>query len=430
MDRRGSLVVVVAGLVGCSPDLPADLGEWAEDRVVIAGDPVLGHLAAALPDRGEGLTVEQFLRTQQDYGEGPDPGALFVARRAEHVALPPQGPAEPLRLLTYNTALLGRWFAFISTVMPELATRRRVLSDIVLADGWDIVLLQEIWDLQDVDRLRAAAKEHGYLVYAGSEAHHEEHGLAIAVRAALVDQDQPQERSEHQYEQQRELEDFPGPGVLRGFLRWSFVHAPTGVRLHLFDTHATSFPGFARTRDFQVRQLGGAVRAIPEDEVAFIGGDFNGGAYYPDDAFGVTDGDTVTGWWSNTAAYALLLYYAGAEDLHNAAGVPTDVADMDAVPAWSSAHFDAPFGDGVFCEREPRPFLTAIDCNSLYFRSYAGTEYPARIDHLFMRDVQRRVRVQATEMAYTERRMFGEEGPFELSDHYGVAATLTLERLR
>lgn len=397
---------------------------------MVAGHPVLGHLAAALPDGGEGLTLEQFLRTDQDYGEAPDPGALFGARRTAHAALPPEGPSEPLRLLTYNTALLGRWFAFLSTVMPELATRRRVLADIVLADGWDIVLLQEVWDLQDVDRLRAAAADHGYLVYAGSEAHHEEHGLAIAVRAELVDLAAAQEQAEEQYAQQRELEDFPGPGVLRGFLHWSFVHAPTGVRLHLFDTHATSFPSFARTRDFQVRQLGAAVRAIPEDEVAFIGGDFNGGPYYPDDAFGVTDGDTITGWWSNAAAYALFLHYAGAEDLRNAATMPTDVVDMDAVPAWSSAHFDAPFGDGEFCEGAPRRFLTGVDCNSLYFRSYAGTEYPARIDHLFMRDAQRRVRVQATELAYTERRMFGDAGPFELSDHYGVGATVALARRR
>ena len=427
MSCRGALAVVVP-LLACTPEVPEDLGEWAEDRVMLAEHPVLGHLAAALADGGEGLTLEAYLRGDPDYGEAPDPSALFAARRAAHVALPPQGPAESLRVLTYNTALLGRWFVFVSVVMPELATRRRVLSDLVLRDGWDIVLLQEIWDLQDVDRLRAAAAEHGYLVYAGSEAHHEEHGLAIAVRAELVDQDAPQVQREHQYEQQRELEDFPGPGVARGFLEWSFVHAATGVRMHLFDTHATSFPGYYRTRDFQMRQLGGVVRAVPEDEVSFIGGDFNGGAYYPDDAFGVTDGETVTGWWANTAAYALLLHYAGVEDLHNAAGVPTDVADMDAVPAWSAAHFDAPFGDGKFCERAPRPFLTAVDCNSLYFRSYAGTEYPARIDHLFMRDVQRRVRVQATEMVYTEARAFADAGEFELSDHYGVAATVTIER--
>ena len=428
MLRRGSLGLVVIPLLACSPDVPADLGERTEDEVVLAGHPLLGHLADALADGGEGLTLEMFLRGDQDYGEAPDPSALFAARRAEHVALPPLGPAEPLRLLTYNAALLGRWYAFISTVMPELATRREVMADIVLADGWDVVLLQEIWDLQDVDRLRAAAVEHGYLVYTGSAKRHEGHGLAIAVRAALVDTAAAQEQEEQAYEQQRELEDFPGPGILRGFLHWSFVHATTGVRVHLFDTHATSFSSFAPTRDFQMRQLGGAVRAVPEDEVAFVGGDFNGGAYYPDDAFGVTGGDTVTGWWANAAAYALFLHYGGVEDMHNAAGVPTDVEDMTAVPAWSDAHFEAPFGGEGFCERVPRPFLTAIDCNSLYFRSYAGTEYPGRIDHLFMRDGQRRVRVQATEMVYVEPRGFGAAGVFELSDHFGVSASILLAR--
>lgn len=428
MLRRASLACAVASLVACTPDIPEDLGTWPEDQVLVAGHPLLGHLAAALPDGGAGLTLEEFLRSDQDYDEAPDPSSLFAARRDAHAALPPQGPAEQLRLLTYNTALLGRWFVFFSVVMPELATRRRVLHDIVLDDGWDIVLLQEVWDLQDVDRLRAAAAERGYLVYAGSEAHHEEHGLAIAVRAALVDTDAPQEHDERTYEQQREPEDFPGPGVSRGFLRWSFVHATTGVRVHLFTTHATSFPDFARTRDFQMRQLGGAIRSIPADDVAFIGGDFNGGTYYPDDAFGVTKGDTVTGWWSNTAAYALLLHYGDAEDLRNAATLPTDVADMDAVPAWSPDYFDRPFGDGAFCRRSPPAFLTGNDCNSLYFRSYAGTEYPARIDHLFMRDPQRRVRVQATEMTYTEPREFADAGRFELSDHYGVTATVTLAR--
>lgn len=428
MLRRASLACAVASLVACSPEIPEDLGTLPEDVVQVAGHPLLGHLAAALPDGGAGLTLEDFLRTDQDYGEAPDPSPLFAARREQHAALPPQGPAEELRLLTYNTGLLGRWFLFFSVVMPELATRRRVLHDIVLDDGWDIVLLQEVWDLQDVDRLRAAAEARGYLVYAGSEAHHEEHGLAIAVRADLVDADAPQEHAEHAYEQQRELEDFPGPGVLRGFLRWSFVHRATGVRVHLFNTHATSFPAFARTRDFQMRQLGRAIRSAPAEDVAFVGGDFNGGAYYPDDAFGVTEGETVTGWWSNAAAYALLLHYGDAEDLRNAAAIPSDVADMDAVPAWSPDYFDRPFGDPAFCERSPPVFLTGNDCNSLYFRSYAGTEYPGRIDHLLMRDPQRRVRVQATEMVYVEPREFADGGRFELSDHYGVAATLTLAR--
>ena len=45
-----------------------------------------------------------------------------------------------------------------------------------------------------------------------------------------------------------------------------------------------------------------------------------------------------------------------------------------------------------------------------------------------MRDPQRRVRVQATEMVYTQPREFADAGRFELSDHYGVAATVTLAR--
>lgn len=54
MLRRGSLGLVVVPLLACSPDVPADLGEWPEDQVVLAGHPLLGHLADALVDGGEG----------------------------------------------------------------------------------------------------------------------------------------------------------------------------------------------------------------------------------------------------------------------------------------------------------------------------------------------------------------------------------------
>ncbi len=301
-----------AVLCACSPSmLPADLGEDPLDRARLVGSPALEHLAAALPD-ANALTVEDLFRERPAYVRAPDPSPLLERMEAEHAALLPLAVAEPLRVLSYNTGLLDRWYPFAVVQVPHVDARRARSPAELLGDGWDVLLLQEVWDERDVRAFEQEAARRGYLVYAGSSmAAHERHGLLMLVREALVDPDGPDERGEETFELQRDVEGFPGPGIERGLLTWRFRHASTGLVIDLFDTHTTAFPELSWVRDAQVRQLGLLAREVPDDEVVLLTGDLNAGAYYPLDRFGEVDCEPVVGWWRNAQAYAFLMHYGG-----------------------------------------------------------------------------------------------------------------------
>src|SRR5690606_36586010 len=175
-------------------------------------------------------------------------------------------------VLSFNTGLLDRWYPFVVVQVPPVDARRERSPAELLGDGWDVLLLREVWDERDVEAFEQEAARRGYLSYAGSSERHEEHGLLVLVREALVDPDGPDDRSEQTFELQRDIERFPGPGVARGLLSWRFRHAPTGVVIHLFDTHTTAFPELAHVRDAQVRQLGLATRDVPDDELVVVAG--------------------------------------------------------------------------------------------------------------------------------------------------------------
>lgn len=421
MVRAPSLVVLLVVLAACSPDLPADLGESPLDRVELVDAPALAHLAAGIDD-ADGLTVEDLFRARPRYVRPPDPSPLLAEVQLAHERLPALSAAEPLRVLSYNTGLLDRWYAFATVQVPQVDARRERSPEILLGDGWDVLLLQEVWDQRDVDAFEREAAERGYLSWAGSSRLHEAHGLLMLVREDLVDPDGPDERAEQVFELQRDIEEFPGPGVQRGFLSWRFRHAPTGLVLDLFDTHTTAFPDYDTIRDSQVRELGLVARSAPEDEVVIVAGDINGAPYYPLDAFGVTGGETVEGWWRNAQSYAMLLHYGGLVDTHVAAGQARDVELMDMLPRYGASFAREPYGNRALCEAL-RGGFTATDCNSLYFEQYAATEYPGRIDYVLLRDAQGRVRVQDSAIQYDDP-IAGEA--FELSDHYGVGTTLLL----
>lgn len=414
----------IAASVACSADtLPSDLGDDPLDRMPLAGSPALEHLAAAMEDPPEDLTVEALYRDRPAYVRAPDPSALLESMRAEHEALPPLSLPVHLRLLTFNTGLLDRWYPFATVQVPEVDERRVLAPVELLGDDWDVLLLQEVWDLRDVEAFEQEAARQGYLSYAGSRQAHEEHGLVMLVREDLVDPDGPDDRREVTYELQRDIERFPGPGVERGFLAWRFRHAPTGVVLHVLDTHATAFPELSWVRDGQARQLGLAAREASVDEVLIVAGDVNAGPYYPHDAFGEVDGEPVVDWWRNAQAYALLLHYGGLRDVHALVGNADDVALLDRLPAYGPAYHREPWGDAALCD-ELAGVFTATDCNSLYFRQYAATEYPARIDHVLLRDHMERVRVMDSAIVYVEPPA---GASVELSDHYGVGVTLLIE---
>lgn len=425
MRRRLILTLVSGGvaLCACSPSmLPADLGEDPLDGTRLVDAPGLAHLAAALDD-AEDLTVEDLFRDPPAYARAPDPSALLEQMRADHAALPPLTAAEPLRVLSYNTGLLDRWYPFAVLQVPHVDERRERSPVELLGDGWDVLLLQEVWDDRDVRVFEQEAERRDYLVYAGSsEATHERHGLLILVREALVDPDGPDERGEQLFELQRGIEDFPGPGIERGLLSWRFRHASTGVVINLLDTHTTAFAELAWVREAQVRQLGLLAREVPDDEIVVVAGDVNAGPYYPHDSFGDVGGEPTVGWWRNAQAYPLLLHYGGLWDAHAAAGHADDVASMDRLPAYGPQYREEPLGDASLCDELVGAF-TGTDCNSLYFEQYAGTEYPSRIDYVLVRDEMDRVRVQDSTIVYTEP-LSG--GSFELSDHYGVGVTLLL----
>ncbi|MCX4243718.1 endonuclease/exonuclease/phosphatase family protein [Paraliomyxa miuraensis] len=429
--RRLVLLPVLGGtmLLGCSPSmLPSDLGEHELDGTRLSESEVLEHLAVALPD-GEALTVEDLFREAPGYVRAPDPSALLARMRDEHAALPPLATAEPLRVLSFNVGLLDRWYPFAVLQVPHVDERRVRVPAELLGDGWDVLLLQEVWDERDVAVFADEAARAGYLVHAGSSEHHEEHGLLMLVRESLVDPSGPDDRGEETFELQRGVEDFPGPGIDRGFLTWRFRHAPTGVVIDVFDTHTTAFPDLAWVREGQVRQLGLRAQEVPDDEVVVLAGDVNAGPYYPLDRFGEVDGVPTEGWWRNAQAYAFLLHYlggagagTGAWDAHAAAGEAEDVAILDRLPAFGPSFHDEPLGDATLCD-ELAGVFTGSDCNSLYFEQYAATEYPARLDHVLVRDALQRVRVQDSAIVYTEP-LSGTT--FEASDHYGVGVTLLL----
>lgn len=407
--------------LGCAGDgLPIDLGDDPLDRSRLSASLTLAHIAAVL-EGPEDLTVEQLYRERPSLLAAPDPTPWLESMR--HVVVLPGEEglnAVPLRVLSYNVALLDRWYPFAIVRAPEIDARRSRSAEIVLSGNWDVVLLQEVWDTQDVERYQHAAEQAGYRIYAGSPRRHEEHGLAIAVRTALIDGTADEHQDETTFEAQRDIEDFPGPGISRGFLSWRFRLASTGRDLTVFNTHMSAFPEYSQTREIQARALGLATHRA-EGEV-IVGGDLNCAAYYRDDRYGEVDGEAVTDWWRNAQAYALLLHYGALQDAWAAAHGARDVTAMRALPPYAASFREVPLGDRARCSAVDEAF-TATDCNSLYFEQYAGTEVPARIDHVLWRDPWGRIRVGRAEIVHRDP-LEGES--FELSDHYGVGVEFIL----
>ncbi len=374
-----------------------DLGSHPEDRARAADVGVLAHLADALP-RSNSVTVADLVAARTpDFTRAPDPFALFAKEHAE--AKRPTRGGKRLRVLSYNTALLSRPYLNMAVRMPEYAIRRTTMPEALFGDGWDILLLQEVWDDVDLELFTRAAARHGYRIWGGTPARHRQHGVVIALRDAIVDDAGPDTRGEGQYHVQYPLEERPGPNIRRGWLSWRFRHARSGLDITAFSTHMTPFPHYWRQRCYQARELGLQARQAPADDLVIVGGDMNGGPYYPSDAWTQPSGRVVTNWWRNAVSYPLLRYYGGLRD----------------------AAIEAGMGAAL-----PHEAYTATDHNSLCHRSYAGLEFQSRMDHVLLRDHTARARVSKCELAYTELRDWGTAGRFELSDHYGVGCELKL----
>jgi len=428
----GCLLATALAVVGCTPGVPHDLGDNPRDAVVIDNSSVLAHLGEAYQGGGS-RTIGELLEDEAPlFTSPPDPRALLDRQAIEHAALLPIEEGVNLRVLTFNLGLLDRWYPFTTASVPEVDLRREHVPPLLLSGGWDVLCLQEVFDSIDVERIRVAAEDRGYRIYAGTSKHHEGHGLVIAVREALIDDNADEFTHEQVYEQQYGAETFPGPGIARGFIDWSFVHAPTGRRVTVIDTHATAYADHWRARTFQARELGLYVRSRQAEEVVVIGGDFNAAPYYPEDVFGVDDGEPVGEWFANTMMYPVFLHYAGGRliDTMAATGAADDIDGLLGLPGFDPVAWDRePYGDRSLCDGE-RSTLSWDWCNSLGFANYSGaSEYAARIDYVFVRDLGDDVRVLDAGLYYTEREMLGDV-ELELSDHYAVGTTLRLRNAR
>lgn len=410
--------LLVLALPACGLAVP--LGDHPLDDQLASESPLLTHLAEALPDAA-GVTAGELVGDKRlVFDQAPDPSALFVAQAAEHAALPELvGDTQELRVLTYNVGLLDRsYFAGGRVAVPHVAERAQVLPERVMADDWDILLLQEVWEWEHVLLFAQAAEQNGYLWYAGTETAHIEHGLMILVKQSLVGGETLQ--VEVQFDDQRAIEHRPGPNIRRGYLEWGFTLEPTGEPIRLLNTHPQAFVDFWEVRNLQLRQVGLAANEVPADTLVLLGGDLNAGPYYPEDTFGQIDGDPVIGWWRNATAWPLMQHYGGLRDLSGAFSEAQDVVAMDALPAWSEAYLDAPLAGT--CDEVPADVFTGTDCNGIYFENYGGQEYPARLDHLMWRDGAAQLRVLETQQEYVTPEAVDGAGTVELSDHYGVSA--------
>ncbi|HFE45628.1 MAG TPA: hypothetical protein ENJ18_09050, partial [Nannocystis exedens] len=104
------LLAPLIAAVGCTPDEPYDLGEHPLDATVLEQSPVLEHLGASYVGGGS-LNVGELLRKEElEFKSAPDPRALLERQAVEHAALLPIEEGVNLRVLTFNLALLDRWY--------------------------------------------------------------------------------------------------------------------------------------------------------------------------------------------------------------------------------------------------------------------------------------------------------------------------------
>lgn len=430
LPRSAVALVAATTLVGaCRASWPRDLGALPEDTTVVAHDPDLAYLARAVEADGE-ITVERLMRERRvTWTSAPDPTPVLNRMATAHAALPPLDDAVPLDVLVYNVALLDRTYAGTRVTSPFIAERLPWLETTLFDAEHDVILLQEVWSRADAERLGRAAVDAGYAWTAGSPDRHEEHGLFLAVRADQIVPGSLQ-ATEVRFTAQRTLEWWPGPGIRRGFLVASFDLAATEQTVHAIDLHATSFPQFSRVRDLQARQVGRFLDHLPARDLVLVGGDFNAGPFYADDVWVDPTGRAQNGWWANARTWALWQHYGDLQDTFALAGLARDVERGRGLPEPTMADPTRPLGAEGPCAATPHDTHTGTDCNRLYAMQYGGTQFPARLDHLMIRDRDRLARVRAARIVHTDRMELGAPEPIEGSDHYGLRVRLDVARQR
>lgn len=393
-----------------------ELGAVPEDEVQLSERPTLfGHYLGTLEGAEQMQVRDLYEREQLTFTGAPTPTELL---QSQYQSEPPLAPnARTVRLLTYNVGLLdAKLFGLVPyTATPDLEARAPILFERVLAEGYDIIVMQEVWRQVDVERLQAAAEVADYWVSMTDRSGSTD-GLAIAVKKSLTPA-APEVGGQSYDVPSSGLEFFPAPGLNRGFMWVRFGVEGLG-RMVAYNTHASAFPESYPHRMSNVRQLGLHLsQNTTDDELVFLGGDMNAGSYYRRNDWTLPDGTVQSVWFANTLSYPLMLHYGELVDLA-----------LRGSPSLDAATNDIRFGDQVpavmdeaYCEATPDIVFTATDCNALYRQQYEGTEFPARMDILFTKDPKGRVHVTEAPLAFVEPIEYaGKTGP--LSDHYGQAA--------
>lgn len=415
-----------------------DLGEIAlggddTDAFALQDTAAFQHIAAVV-EGGDALTIGDIF----DKGDGltftgtPNPSALLTAQNTLDDTRARAGRA-PLSVLSYNVALLDvDLFGLIPySESPDLERRRRTLPGLIFATGADVVLLQEVWLDEDVETFSRRGEDLGYRPFVHERAGHND-GLITFIREAVIAGGTVTELSFDSYGAQVATEYFPGPQIARGWLGVRFVHPEIGP-VHAYNTHMQAFPENWLGRAKQARELGIILRRVAEvaGDFVLVGGDFNSGPYYSKANWTAPGGGVSDRWFHNAIAYPTLLAYGELVDAAIMGRPGNDaIADItlgDSVVNDAATALEIPGTEAGWCERTPNTTFTATDCNSLYFRQYGGTEYPARLDHIFVSDGVGRVVVGKSEIVFTDTVQFGDLVS-EPSDHYGVRVDLFVSR--
>jgi endonuclease/exonuclease/phosphatase family metal-dependent hydrolase len=434
LSLRPALVLVplaFAGLVACDNG-PVALGGDETDDFLIADAAATAHLGRAI-DGGDALTFRQVIEQGDGlvFSSTPDPSTLLSDTNVVDDTRVRTG-RRPLSMMTYNVALLDvNIFGVIPYAeTPDLQRRRDVIAGLIFDRGVDVVLLQEVWLAEDVEEFTRTAEEFDYRVFLQDRTGHND-GLMTLVRKAIIQPGTESDFDYGAYGSQSSTEYFPGPGIQRGWNSVRFIHRDIGP-IQVFNTHMQAFSENWLGRVKQSRELGILMRSAVDSEethheLVFAGGDFNAGPYYKNSNWKLPDGSEQDIWLHNAISYPVLLAYGDLVDLaimgRPAADALADVVLGNTVVNDPGKSVSVPGADEGWCETTPHTTFTASDCNSLYFAQYAGTEFPARLDHLFAHDPDERIVVTSSALTFTEKVTFGDK-EVEPSDHYAVVVEM------
>lgn len=452
------------------PQLAAE-GRAADD-VALADAPALAHLphAFTLPDGGAPTRALELVCG--DPGNPPDavppdPGPMLREMAATNPA--PRPGAVPLRLMTFNAALLDVWLGPVHHAeSPFREQRRQVLLDRLLAldPPPDILLLQEVWLSEDADALVEEAATRGYLAASWqgrSEARRDRRRdtggeLTLVRRELVAGQPQGGHFSDDQVEAVAYRSQLPDEQAwlpskdrfTRGWVQVRFEHELLGP-VSIFNTHMHAYPQNWRWRAQAARQLGLAVEEAGQvDDLVIAGGDLNSAPWYGDDSWRLPEGQGGGAHhvgFENAISYAALLHYGGLVDL--AVRGWRERPDRDVVVGRAAINDPSFYDREVFgpdgatlkepfhacppsmrrtpdsCASHAPATFTATDCNGLHMKQYAGTEPPARLDHLLARDPDDRIHALSTSIVLTDPEAVDVgDCRVELSDHYGLVVDL------